>query len=177
MQYIELIDVLAKKHWKHMFQLAYRKTGDERLAEDLTQQTFKIACEKVEELAVHKNPDAWLYTALNYVIMREMAKAYRKEEYLEEDMIGEKDIELPMEAYFPEGLTAGEKALLKMRTEQKLSFADIAQVLGIEVAACRQRYLRIRKKCRILMGDLIGEKKTSNECHKTVTSRNKYNRR
>lgn len=48
------INRLWNKHAKFMVQLTYRRVGDPGLAEDLVQETFLIACCKVDYVAHHE---------------------------------------------------------------------------------------------------------------------------
>lgn len=153
---MERIRLLMEKHGSAMIQLTYRRTFDWQLSEDLVQETFLTACCKPDQVCNHVKPAAWLYDTLNKLTMRELSKSYHDAEVYELDsiLIGEKDIQLPIEYYLPLGLNDKERELILMRVEKGLSFKMIAEHYGISEVACRQRVSRAIKKCRTLLEEL-----------------------
>lgn len=169
---MEFIKALMEKHASSMVRLAYRRTGNTQLSEDLVQETFLMACCKLDQIYNHPKPEAWLFKVLNRLIMRELDKAYHTAEVpmSEEILAGQTEIELPMEHYLPSGLSDGDRELILMRVDRGLSFAELAEYYGITEAACRQRVSRVIRKCRSLMeAELTGQKNYC-PCHKTKTS-------
>lgn len=160
-RHMEFIKTLMEEHATSMVWLAFRRTDNSQLSEDLVQETFLTACCKPDQIYNHPNPAGWLYKVLNRLTMRELDKAYRTAEVplLEEDPSGQTEIELPMEHYLPSGLSDGERELILMRVDRGLSFAELAEYYGITEAACRQRVSRVIRKCRSLMEtELTGQK-------------------
>lgn len=149
----DLIQELMVRHARPMAQWTYRQTGSRELAEDLVQETFLLAYSKRETLCRHENPAGWLYCVLRHMLEKER----RRQRVMsglpaEPDRLpGDADVELPMAAYLPQGLSREEQELLLLRLEQKRSFGEIAGLLQIGEAACRQRYHRVVKKCKKLM--------------------------
>ena len=145
------LDTLAERHQAAMVQLTYRRTGDQQLARDLVQETFLLACCKIEIVYQHQNPAAWLYNALNKLTMREMSRRYHTAEVpLTEELAGE-DLPLSMEHYLPQGLSQRERELLLWRVEENLPFREIAERRGLTEAACRKQFSRLIRKCRQLL--------------------------
>lgn len=154
----EFLSALIEKCAASMVQLTYRRVGSRELAEDLVQETFLTACCKSDQVCTHENPVAWLYNTLNKLTIREMSRAYRSSETAlpEEDPVGEADIALPMGYFLPQGLSGKDRELILMRLEQGLSFAEIAERLGVLEPACRQQMSRAMRKCRTLMEQGVG---------------------
>lgn len=146
------IENLTRQHAKSLAQLAYRLTGCKETSEDLVQEIFLCACLKIDTVYTHPKPLAWLFDALHKQALRERAKAYHKGVSLKDaSALASSEIDLPMETYFPTGLTEEEQELLLLRNEMGYSYDEIAEYLGIQKAACRQRYSRIRQKCQALL--------------------------
>lgn len=151
-KYCQKIEDLYKQHASKMTQVAYRRVGDTRLAEEMTQEVFVVACCKPAEVFRY-NPAGWLYNSLNKIIMREMARTYHKAEVGEDagDTPGELDLDLPMDLYLPRGLTEREQDLILSRLDRELSYREIGEKFGLSEVASRQAVSRAIKKCRGLM--------------------------
>lgn len=71
----DIVDGLFRETGSAILQLVYRFTGDRQLAEDVAQQTYFLACLKIEPLRAHPNPKGWLFTTARYLMMRELSGA------------------------------------------------------------------------------------------------------
>ena len=153
-----LICTLMDRHSVFMVQLAYRKTGDRMLAEDLVQEAFLLACHKIALLEVHCNQAGWLYDVLNKLILREQKRAYHTREIPLDtiEAFGYEKDPSRLADILPAGLTAEERDLLCLRLEQGYSHREIASAKGTTEAACRQQISRIYKKCRLLLSQMPG---------------------
>lgn len=140
----ETLHDLFKQHSKKMAEAAYRYVGDTELAKDLVQEVFVLAAAKADVVCSHKNSPGWLFKTLHNVVMREMDRAYHKQEILVENVMDEveSDLSLHMEAYFPKGLKEEERKLILLRIRDKLSHAEIAELLGMREATARQNVSR-----------------------------------
>lgn len=148
----DLITHLVEKYGDRLFQLAYRRTGSVDMAQDLVQETMLTACCKVQTVAAHENQIGWLTKTLWNLAKREMDKAHHTELPLELDFIkGTTEMDLSMESYLPEGLDDKERDIILMRIDRELSYAQIAEILGVSEDACRQKLSRAVRKCRALM--------------------------
>ena len=157
----QLISMLMDRHSALMAQLAYRKTGDRMLADDLVQEAFLLACRKIDLVEAHCNPVGWLYDVLNKLILREQKRAYHTFEILLDTIESfgyEKDLSR-LEDILPGGLVAEERDLLRLRLEQGFSHREIALRKGITETACRQQISRVYKKCRLLLSQISGDER------------------
>lgn len=143
-QYVEHIDELLNYATRHV---------DECLAEDLVEETFVVAWQKIEALQEHTNPRLWLYRTLKYKCMREMArKSYQLEFPLDDDIPSQLDIHSnSIIEILPKGLSAEDIWLLTRRYQDRLEFSDIAEQLGIKEGAARRRVARAVARCRTLI--------------------------
>lgn len=134
-----------------MLQIAYRKLGNQRITEELVQETFLSACAKIDRLSRHPNPAGWLYVTLNQLLMNELRKAYRNDISLEDQScFAAQEYTHPLEDSLPPGLKPKEKEIILLRFEQQRSYAEIADMLGLSQTACRKLLSRALERCRKL---------------------------
>lgn len=152
----EKLHELFEQYSKSMAEAAYRHVGDTDLAKDLVQEVFVLAAAKADVVCSHPNSQGWLFKTLHNVVMHEMDRAYHKREMLAENAKEqmdevESDLPLNMEVYLPKGLEEEERKLILLRVREKLSHAEIAELLGMREATARQNVSRAIHKCRKLL--------------------------
>jgi len=149
----EQIGRLMVRYAPGMVQLAFRKTCDRRLAEELVQETFLTACVKAERVCTCENPGTWLYNVLYKLILRALEQSWRTREIPVEQietLIAQTD-ELNVADCLPRGLTREERRLILLRVEYGLSHRELAGWMGLSEAACRKRLSRAVRRCRLLL--------------------------
>src|SRR2546430_8348839 len=126
--------VLVERHSHSVFRLAYRMTGNQHDAEEVVQEAFFRAYQKLEQFAARANFGTWVYRiAANYAIdrlrQRKSEDAQRQnpsretEDGLEPDLIGA----LPDQAPSPERLAqSGQLAEQMRRAPRELAPAERA---------------------------------------------------
>ncbi|MBN2216179.1 MAG: sigma-70 family RNA polymerase sigma factor [Pirellulales bacterium] len=70
---LDIADLVAQHH-AAVYRYAYRLTGGETDAEDLTQQTFLIAQRKLDQLREPAAARNWLFTILRHVFSKSLRK-------------------------------------------------------------------------------------------------------
>lgn len=134
-----------------MVQLTFRRMGEYELARDIVQETFLIACAKIDGLFVHEHPERWLFKTLQNLKRRERIKPYQSDIPIRDDITtGHEDIDLPMTEELPAGLRPGEQELIMWRVEMGLTYEEIADKKGLAMPACRQQVSRAMRRCREL---------------------------
>lgn len=149
--------------------LAYARVAlsDNSLAEEAVQDTFRIACAKVEEVMGSNNPQGWLVLTLKNVIRntrRELANLNRlfvatmsiDDESFMETMAEQTDIHKRVEdsevdILYSDLLSQEEYRLLKMIVLEKYTINEAALEFGIPLEACKKRIQRIKKKLRNIL--------------------------
>ena len=126
---------------------------NEEDAEDLVHEVFVRAINSYGKLVEHTNPEAWLSTTLrncirNYRRLHANRRNISLEEYGD---LAAPEIAERLSNIIPEQLPAGDKAILIWRIEQRMSYREIGQRLGISEEAARVKMSRIIGKCRELM--------------------------
>lgn len=163
----QFIDKLYDEMYRQMFLYARRILGDNSLAEETVQETFRIACKKIDVVMASPNPEGWLFLTLQnairsmrrnqsklarmfiYIPSIEGFERYSDETIMEEDpdllygdLIGQKDYEL----------------IKKFAVDRK-SLAEIADEAGISVNTCKQRIFRAKRTLRSKIAKYNADKK------------------
>lgn len=151
----EFIADLYGKYGKKLQSFAYRLTGDWHIAEDVVQEVFLLAFVRFKDLAELRNPPGWLYKALYFTAIRENAKKYRTEVFVDDiSAIGidphSRDQYQRLEYILPKELSGQEQELLVLRYEWQWSYEELAEYYGLTQEACRQRVHRVGQKCKKL---------------------------
>lgn len=127
---------------------------NEALAEEAVQETFRIACQKPEQLCESINPRGWLVQTLKYTIRniqsnRETAKRIM-EKYL---MTQSKDIafsedQIDLHILYENVADTEEFKLLAEMAIEGRSHLEMANRRGISVSACKKRVQRAKETLR-----------------------------
>ena len=141
---------------KRMFLLEYAESSlhNHALSEEAVQQTFEIACRKIDDFYNHPNPGAWLTKTLAFVILNIKSRQRSEQRYI-----------IPLDEYRPDLVAALEKPVSLRTTYGSLvdtpqfqllyeaevmgrTLKEIAKDLGISEDACKKRAERARKFLR-----------------------------
>jgi RNA polymerase sigma-70 factor (ECF subfamily) len=182
-------ETIVTRYQGRIFRLACRLVGDAD-APDVLQETFLQVYRHLSTFRGESRFSTWLYRiATNASLMHRRARARRRSESLEEflprfDANGlhvQTPAQLQIACQAEEILdrrVLGEKArdglarlpvlyrdAFVLRDLEDMSTADVAQVLGIEPAAVRQRVHRARMMLRGYLNDLVTQKPWPGERH------------
>lgn len=149
-----MIEELYREMFDKMKIYACCSLDNEALAEEAVQETFRIACQKPDQLCESANPRGWLVQTLKYTIRniqsnRESAKRIM-EKYLmtqiENFVFSEDRVDLHI-LYENVADTEEFKLLAEMTIEGK-SHLEMANSRGISVSACKKRVQRAKETLR-----------------------------
>ena len=149
--------VALYEQWsKTMVHLTVRRLRNLELAKDLVQEVFLLACCKADEMFEKgDNPKAWLFRVLELMTIQERKRCrYGREvamEHVAEMPAPDSGDLLGLSALFPESLSEEERSILLWRLEDRLTYEEIARRSNATPEACRKRYSRAVKHCRILL--------------------------
>lgn len=148
------LEQLYRQHYQKLFLYAKAVVKNEHLAEEAVQDTFHIACVRIEELRRSENRAGWLVQTLKNVL-RNMERthsslyaALRNHLPYEDRLLGSHRDEVDVELLYGGILTQEEFQLLRRIALDRCSFLEASEELGISVAACRKRVQRIKEKMR-----------------------------
>jgi len=171
--------ILVERHSQHVFRLAYRMTGNQHDAEEIVQEAFLRAYQKLGQFAARANFGTWVYRiAANYAIDRMRQK--RKEEArrvespaTDEGMDNDPVSKIHDAAPTPERLTQSlelrkhmEIALAALSESERTAFVmrhwegcgieEIAAVLKSSSGATKNTVFRAVQKLRLALQPFVG---------------------
>jgi RNA polymerase sigma-70 factor, ECF subfamily len=176
-------EVLMSRYQSRVYRLACRLTGNESDAPDVLQEAFLQAYRGLASFRGESRFSTWLYRiATNAALMVRRSRARRPGESLEA-FLPRFDLE-GIHAAEPADLEAAARAdelldrrllaekaregierlpdlyreAFVLRDLEELSTAEVAELLGVEATAVRQRVHRARLMLRGYLGDLVGVK-------------------
>lgn len=151
----KLLEQLFREMYRQLVAYAYSVLQEEPLAEEAVQETFRIACYKISELARSPNPKGWLTNTLKYVLKNIKRTQARLSTLLmsvltaaEYDENAAKEDELDVEVLYSDLADSEEFQLLKKLALEKYSMREAAEELGISVEVCKKRAQRARRTLR-----------------------------
>src|SRR6266481_573574 len=128
--------VLVERHSHNVFRLAYRMTRNQHDAEEIVQEAFLRAYQKLGQFAARANFGTWVYRiAANYAIDRMRQK--QKEDALA-------------------ALSHAERTAFVMRHWEGCGIEEIAAVLKLNSSAAKNTVFRAVQKLRLALQPLVG---------------------
>ena len=127
---------------------------NEALAEEAVQETFRIACQKPEQLCQSVNTQGWLVQTLKYTIsniQRSRATAQRiVEKYLTTQLgdLAFLEDSLDLRVLYENVADTEEFKLLAEMAIEGRSHLEMAESRGISVSACKKRVQRAKETLR-----------------------------
>ena len=144
--YIDMFDIL--------FSYARSVLDSESLAREAVQETFCIACSKIETVLSSPNPEGWLVNTLKNVI-RNMRRSRAKLNQLIASTIysaESKDAatrdEENVDVLYGDLTQNADYILLKKIAIEQYSIIELADELGINIEACKKRVQRARGRLK-----------------------------
>ena len=124
-----------------------RRYGSEDFANEVSQETFCVACEKNAELLGHPCPQGWLYrTAENKAkeLKRARFKIESHETEQNDNIIGDctQLSEIEMKHVLKTVLSDEDYYMIVLRFKLKYNYREISDVYGISADACKKRVYR-----------------------------------
>ena len=171
--------ILVERHSHNVFRLAYRMTGNRHDAEEVVQEAFLRAYQKLGQFAARANFGTWVYRiAANYAIDR-MRQKKKEESRRVEPAVGEQEIEndpvsqIHDAAPTPERLTQSlelrrqmeiaiaalsdsERTAFVMRHWEGCAIEEIAEVLKSSSGAAKNTVFRAVQKLRLALQPFVG---------------------
>ena len=133
--------------------MAYARSSlqEESVAEEAVQETFRIACQKPEDLCNSPNPKGWLVNTLKFTIQntkrsRESARLILSEYLADQSrQILYSDDKVSLDVLYENVADLEAFKLLKEMAIEGKSHLEMAQSRGISVAACKKRVQRAKE--------------------------------
>lgn len=147
----ELLKELYLEMYDNMLSYAIVAFKDESLAEEAVQETFRIACEKSDQVYESPNPNGWLVITLKYTInnikrTRESAQQLLSRYLALQTESSTYSVDkLSLEALYGNVAETEEFKLLTEFAVDGKSHLEMAKSRGISVAACKKRVQRAKQ--------------------------------
>lgn len=155
---------VVERHWKAVYRLVYRLTGSAHDADDLTQETFLRALGRRDTFRSGTNMRAWLMTiASNALFDLQRRRKTARPVPLDGDLAqGDGPEAGPAEQAELNGLLADaiarlpqtQRAVFLLRSQEGLSFREIAGALDLTEETARWHMLQARRQ---LLAQLDGQ--------------------
>ncbi len=144
------LGLLYRQEYKRMYRIAFSFLNNQDLSLDAVQETFRIACEKVGELASCASVEAWLVKTLRNVIGN-IYKQRRRFILLMEPLSETSavtEIELPVLTEYSGTQDPKSLELLVWIYCDNISYSEAAERLGISLNACKKRVQRAKEEMK-----------------------------
>ncbi len=155
----DLIDRMYLEMHDLLFEYACAHLENEAVAEEAVQETFRIACQKPEDLSGSPNPKGWVMNVLKNVISntrKNQSTAKRiLGEYLqlEAQFLQSSNDSLDVNLLFHDIASLEEFQMVKEMALEGKTYLELSQEWGISIDACRKRMQRardlLRKKIKV----------------------------
>lgn len=148
------LEDLYREMYQKLYAYARLRLRDEQLAQEVTQDVFVLAQEKLGELRRSPNPQGWLVRAMGYAVLH----AQRDRQTIEQRTVSLEETQLiatPPEAEdedLKKRVSPEEWLLLRAVYCDGYSIAEAAQLCGLSLEACRKRLYRCKQRLRREMG-------------------------
>ncbi len=149
---------------------AFGYLGRREDADELVQDLFLALWQKREQLVIRSSLRAYLFSAIRNRVLNRSARARLEQRWLQEAGSADPD---PVDPALPadealqaaelvtrvqvaiETLPSGCRRVLELRWLEQLSYAEIAEVLGISSKGVENQLARARKTLRTRLADLV----------------------
>ena len=132
---------------------------NEALAEEAVQETFRIACQKPEQLCESVNPQGWLVQTLKYTIRNIQSNRATAKRIVEKYLMAQfsdlafSEDKLELNVLYENVADTEEFKLLAEMAIEGRSHLEMATSRGISVSACKKRVQRAKETLRKKMGN------------------------
>ena len=169
---------LYRDFYQWILHQAEKKLGDPVLAQDVTQDTFCAAMNRIDILMAHENPKGWLARALDYKIKHNFEKRTREQRlFVEEGNYTEPN---ELDAYIQALETVNGEMLEKIRENltpeefyyitrlvlDEVSHKQLGQEFNITEIGSKKKRERIVKKLNKAFPEFSGETSKKDEKEK-----------
>ena len=148
------IEAFYLEMYELLFIYARNTLGNDSLAEEAIQETFRIVCQKPEDLLSSPNPKGWIINTLKFTIQNIKRSRDRANILLTQyiaahsSSVAFSEDRISLEVTYENVAHSEEFQLIKDIAVEGNSHLEIAQTRGITVAACKKRVQRAKEFLR-----------------------------
>lgn len=150
-EYSKRIENLYFEMYDMLITYAQCSFEEASLAEEAVQETFRIACQKPDQLCESANPQGWLVNTLKFTIRnmkrnRESTQQILSAYLMEQNAsIAYSEDKLPLSLIYENVSNSEEFKLIKEMAIDGRSHLEMANARGISVDACKKRVQRAKE--------------------------------
>jgi RNA polymerase sigma-70 factor (ECF subfamily) len=154
---------VVHEHWNAVYRMIHHLCGNAHAAEDLTQEAFLRALDRIDKFEIGTNMRAWLLRIATNAFFDEQRKRKRaKSQALIDDLPTNSsppgtDLETVEQAALAraalEELTELTRLVFHLRVEEDLSFREIAELAGTTEQSARWHMHQARTKLLARLGE------------------------
>lgn len=154
------LDAIYREMATSLARYALANLKNESAAEEVVQDTFRIACTKIEELMRSENPNGWLFLVLKHVIGDKQRAEKRNIRLLctlfsmQGTEIHSPEQELDLRVLYEDLVQSEDFQILEQYYLLQKNMREIASEKGITLEACKKRIQRARMRLKQYMRDL-----------------------
>ena len=162
---VDAYDILVTRHMKRAYSVAYRLLGQREDAEDLVQDAFLTALEKIDTFQKGRNFSPWFYRILvNRGLNSRKSRSLRRMDALPPEIVDASRSPLrdTERAELREKLKASletlpprQKSIVELFELEGFSSLEIAEVLGLSDGTVRWHLHQARAKLREALGPFV----------------------
>lgn len=147
----KVIEQLYMQMYDMLITYARCALSEEAMAEEAVQETFRIACQKPEELCNSPNPKGWLVNTLKFTIQNMKRSRENARQILSEYLADQSrqvlysDDKVSLDILYENVADLEAFKLLKEIAIDGKSHLEIALSRGISVSACKKRVQRAKE--------------------------------
>jgi len=152
----ELLEELFHDMFIKLVEAANFKLRDYQAAEDIVQDTFALAQEKIEDLISCENPRGWLYNVMKNKLLHELRSRSRflvMQKKLEVDQLTVDPPEITFRPDYFDILSEEEYEMLRSVYVDGLPIRMVAEMMSLSYDVGRKRIQKAKEKLRHVRND------------------------
>jgi len=162
---LDAFESLVKRYQRPLLNFVARYLGDRTAAEDLTQEVFLRIYRAAPRFEAKAKVSTWVFRIAYHLVLTELGRRSRQQNLRESlrrsrEEGPEEAFTDPLERFELEEvimsalgrLPGNQRAALLLRINEELSYAEIAEVLGVGVQSVESLLYRARKNLRESLG-------------------------
>lgn len=151
------MEQLYREMYEKLMAYARSTLRENGLAEEAVQDTFRIACMKVNDITGSDNPQGWLMLVLRNVVRNmlrtraRLSKLVISSMALDETVLAGQAENMSTDVLYSELLGQEDYNLLKRIVLDHCTMMEAAEEFGLSVEACKKRVQRSKAKLRRIL--------------------------
>lgn len=156
---------LYDQHFSKVYTSVYNLIGNQMDAEDIVQDSFLDAFQKLDQLKDASKFGGWIKRiAINKCMARFRSASYKLESEIEDIQLSDEDDDIDWGQFDVESILAairklpdGYSQVLSLHLLEDMKHEEIGEALGISASSSRSQYARAKKKLKEYFNEHYGQ--------------------